>query len=282
MRKKQIDQEKDEVGTNGAAGHMNDALLMESNRIRDRIAKNEKNDVLARYEVAVAIHGLRDAAKYGSNAVTKLAMFLGWSLTTVQDYAKVAATWPDAQNFAELAAEKNKNGIPLTWSHFTLLMREEDTEVRANLMAQALTEGWTVAELEAGRKANKSGQSDNTDTAADSTDGTTEPATANPVVAMVNSVAEKLAAVKATCETGLLKTIAGAPANTLDETLVSLQKTREQVVALHKSTLDSLDTAIAQVEERRNLESKKHRKPAGKHAGKSGAGKADSSEKPAA
>jgi hypothetical protein len=282
MTRKKLNVAEHESNPNGAAGKMNDALLEQANQTRDRIAKIENNDVMGRYAVACDFHTTRDAAKYGANAMQKFAKFVGWSLTTVQDYAKLAATWPDAQKFAKLAAKQNKNGIPLSWSHFVALMREEDAELRADLMAQALKKGWTVAELEAGRKTPTSGPSDNTGTATtDSTAGTAEPVAANPVIAMVSGVAEKLTAVKATCETDLLKTIAAAPAATLDETLTSLQTAREQVVTLHKSTLNSIDVAIAQVEERRKLEAKKKGKPAGK-TDKASASKANPSKKSAA
>ena len=152
MSKKKPEQTEEKNDPNGAAGKMNDALLEQANITRDRIAKIEKNDVMGRYEVACDIHTFRDAAKYGTGAMQKFAKFVGWSLTTVQDYAKLAATWPDAQKFAKLAAKQNKNRIPLSWSHFIALMREEDAELRADLMAKALKKGWTVAELEAGRQ----------------------------------------------------------------------------------------------------------------------------------
>ena len=100
-------------------------------------------------------------------------------------------------------------------------------------------------------------------------------------MAVVNGVAEKLTAVNATCETDLPKTIAAAPADQLDETLTSLKQAREQVVTLHKSTLNSIDMAIAQVEERRKLAGKKKDKPAGK-TDKASTSKANPSKKSAA
>ena len=131
---------------------MNDVLLEQSNKIRDKFGKIEKNNAMDRYDVARDIHELRDVAKYGDNAMQKEAKFLGLGLTTVNDYATVAATWPDAKKFAKLAEKTNCNGIPLTWTHFTVLMREADEERRQNLMTQALKEGWTVDDLEANRK----------------------------------------------------------------------------------------------------------------------------------
>jgi hypothetical protein len=56
-------QVEEQNNPNGAPGHMNDSLLAQSNKIRDLVIKAEANDVMARYEIAVAIRDLRDAAR---------------------------------------------------------------------------------------------------------------------------------------------------------------------------------------------------------------------------
>jgi hypothetical protein len=252
----------------GAAAHMNDAMLQESNEIRDQIAEVEGNDVLGRYKIACRIRGLRDAAKYGSGAIQKFAKFIGWSETTAGDYAALATTWPDAEKFAKLAAKPNKNGIPLSWSHFIELMREENGKRRQSLMTKALNEGWTVAKLAEERKSDPSESSDD-DTAKNPTaeiaGGAKGPTvTLNPVNAVVNGMTEKLVAVKATCDTDLPKTVASVPADRLTDVMVSLQQGREHCAALCKGTMESYDLAIAQVEERLKLVAKQQEKPAGK------------------
>jgi hypothetical protein len=246
---------------NGAAGHMNKALLEQSNKIRDIIAGAEKHDVLARYEAAVAIRELRDAAKYGANAMQKLADFLGWSLTTVNDYARIAEVWPDAKKFATVAEKPNCNGIPLSWTHFTILMREEDVDRRRHLMDQALKRGWTVAELDAQRKpapvgpgAESTARAEDGDEAGDENE--TKPAT--PLMAVVNGMTEKLTQLKTAWESDLPNTIAKAPIEELDDVLKSLKEARKQ----HEEALKSIDMAIVQVEEKQKLGKKKEKKPA--------------------
>ena len=268
MNKKQIDQEKDEAGKNGAAGHMNDALLKKSNEIRDLVGDAEKNDVLARYNIAREIREVRDAAKYGANAMKKLADFLGWSETTTGDYAALAATWSDAEKFATLATKAGKNGIPLSWSHFLELRLEKDGNRRRSLMKRALDEGWTVAKLEQERKSVPPESSDDDTTEnpmaeTESEDGAKRPiTTTNPVKAVVNGMTEKLVAVKAACDTDLPKTVASVPADRLDDVMVSLQQGREQFAALYRTTMESYDLSIEQVEARRKLVAKKQAKPA--------------------
>lgn len=268
MSKKKPDQTEETNDPNGAAGHMNKALLEQSNKIRKIIAGAEKHDVLARYEAAVAIRELRDAAKYGANAMQKLAKFLGWSLTTVNDYARVAEVWPDAKKFAKLAEKPNCNGIPLSWTHFTILMREADADCRQNLMNQALTKGWTVADLEANRTppgGTGVKQPKDAGGAGAGAGVTSKPAT--PLMSVVNGMAEKLTQLKTAWESDLPKTIAKAPVEELDDALASLKQAREQ----HEAAMKSIDMAIAQVEEKQKLATKKQEKTVKKGAKKDAA-----------
>jgi hypothetical protein len=218
MLKKKPDRSEKKDDPNGTAGHMNDALLKKSNEIRDLVAKAEKHDVLARYEAAVSIREVRDTAKYGANAMPKLAKFLGWGLTTVNDYARIAEVWPDAKKFAKLAEKPNCNGIPLSWTHFTLLMREEDVERRRHLLDQALKQGWTVADLVAQRKpapAQPGGEGSRQAEGAGGAGTEDEPKTATPLMSVVNGMTEKLTQLKTAWENDLPKTIAKAPVDEL-------------------------------------------------------------------
>ncbi len=269
MATKKPNQGDEHVKPSGAEGHTNDAALKKFNEIRDLLAEAEHGDVLARYKVACAIREVRDAGTYGAGAMKKLVEVLGKSESWVNDYATLAATWPDADKFAVLAAKKNKKGIPLTWSHFIELMRVEDKDRRQTLMEQSLKEGWSVADLEAKRKtppASPAG-SDTTNDAeigVDTAGSVAAPVPSNTVKAAVNGVKEDLSAAKAKLQEKLPKMIKDAPEDQLDEALASLQEAREQFADLHKTTLESIDLAIAQVEERRKLAAKKKDKPGGK------------------
>jgi hypothetical protein len=233
--------------------------LQKSKKIRDKIGNRTKIDVMGGYEVACDIRELRDAAKYGANAMGQFANFVGWSLTTVNDYATLAETWPNADEFAKIAAKKNKNGIPLTWTHFIVLMREPNEERRQILMRDALNKGWTVAALEKARGEESDGSDSNgrvhTPEAHCTDGGDTRPA--EPLKIMVNDVAEKLTALKTKWEKEILTEIAKVPTDQLETTLSFLQESRKQVAELHKTTLDSIDLAIRQVEESLSLAAKK-------------------------
>ena len=269
MATKKLNQVNEHVTPSGAEGHTNDAALKKFNEIRDDLAAAEHGNALARYKVACGIREVRDAGKYGTGAMTKLAEVLGKSESWLKDYAAVAETWPNAKTFTALAAKKNKNGLPLSWSHFVELMCVETGERRQSLMEQALKGGWSVADLEAERKKTPAapGGNDATDGAAvevDSAGSVAAPAPLNMVKAAVNGVKDDLSAVKAKLQEKLPKMIKDAPEDQLDEALASLHEVREQFAALHKTAQESIDMAIAQVEERRKLAAKKKDKPAGK------------------
>ena len=83
-------------------------------------------------------------------------------------------------------------------------------------------------------------------------------------MSVVNGMTEKLTQLKTAWESDLPKTIAKAPAEDLDNALVSLKQAREQ----HEAALKSIDMAIAQIEEKQKLVAKKRDKPSDKkHTG---------------
>ena len=269
-KSKQVDEY---VRPSRAEGRTNKAMLEKINVIRDRLATVEKNDTVARYEVAVDIHDIRNAGKYGTGAMQKLAEVVGRSESWLNDYARVAEIWPEAEKFAALAAKKNKHGIPLTWSHYIVLTREPDDERREGLMERALTEGWKVDELEAECKKHEapSGQGDEVERAEDDdTAGADSAEPSNMVKAVVDGIKTEFSATQAKLQDKLPKIIQDAPDDQLDEALASLQEAREQFAGMHASTLESFDLAIAQLELRCKLAAKKKGKPAGKTKGKSG------------
>jgi hypothetical protein len=131
---------------------INDALLTECNKIRDLVGAADRNDVAARYQIAVHCRKVRNGEgnkkKYGAGAVDTLAKALGWCRATVHNYANVAKTWRDERKFVALAGKNDKFRKPLTWHHFVLLTKLTDAGRRDKLAEEALTHGWTVRELE--------------------------------------------------------------------------------------------------------------------------------------
>jgi len=73
---------------------MNDALLREFTEIRALAVKADRQDVQARYQIAVHCQNVRvgdgNGGKYGEKAVIKLAQAIGWEKSSIYDYANVA------------------------------------------------------------------------------------------------------------------------------------------------------------------------------------------------
>jgi hypothetical protein len=84
---------------------MGSALLQHFREISRLIAEADRHGLKVRYEIAVHCQEVRNGdgngGKYGAKAVRKLTRALAWSKTAVYDYANVAVTWPDKNNFVE-------------------------------------------------------------------------------------------------------------------------------------------------------------------------------------
>lgn len=109
----------------------------------------EKHDVAARYYVATMVQAVKDAAKFGEGAIDKLEGPSGLDRSSLYRLAAVAETWAPS-DFKKVSAEKAKNGLPLSWSHWEVLAYEvKDGRARNGLMTQALDECLSVRDLRA-------------------------------------------------------------------------------------------------------------------------------------
>lgn len=120
-------------------------------RVRTLLATAERNDILARYEVAVLVKGVKDSAKYGEDAISKMALALRRDRSVLYRYAAVADTWTKAE-FKELVAKSKSDESTLTWSHLELLAAVEDGRVRRALVERSQREAMTLGQLRALRK----------------------------------------------------------------------------------------------------------------------------------
>lgn len=151
MSKKSVKQKGKQPGGGDAVARMNHALQSEYNTIRALAAQADHQDALARHEIALHCHtvceGDGQGGTYGDRAVVRLSKALGWSKSTVYEYAVVAATWPDKQVFAQFAEQEDRYGKPLSWSHIVLLAAVADTGRRNELVKDAIKHGWNVRDL---------------------------------------------------------------------------------------------------------------------------------------
>lgn len=103
------------------------------------------NEITLRYRVGCEVQALKRT--YGDGAVGKLARQLGRARSALYEYASVAAAWPDRKEFVKWAKRKQRDGAPLTFSHFVDLARVSDAAARKHLFEVALTDRLSVRQL---------------------------------------------------------------------------------------------------------------------------------------
>jgi hypothetical protein len=126
------------------------ALEKKVEAIKQLLAEADKQDVAARYKIAIQFHeviaGDGKNKKYGAGAAKRLGNALGWSRSVVYAFDAVAKAW-DQEKFDAMAAKRDKFGKPLSWSHLMVLAAEKDAKRRRDLTSQTLGSGWSVREL---------------------------------------------------------------------------------------------------------------------------------------
>lgn len=229
-----------------AMARMNDALLAEYDEIKGLITKADRQDVDARYKIAVRCSNVREGegngGKYGAGAVAKLTHALGWGKSNIYDYANVARTWPDQTKFVEVFARNDRFDKPLTWSHIVLLATVVDVEHRDKLIDDTLQHGWGVRKLRKKMRTDALGEQDAVPTDAP------QPAAPRALVATVEDCVTQVTALKrnvAAFGTRLVDEIKQADPADLTPALVDrLTKTRQDVTDL----LKEIDGWIEQIQ----------------------------------
>ena len=251
MSKKTNRQGKKPAGGNAAVAHMNDALLEEFSQIKALAIKADRQNVQARYEIAVHCQKVREGdgigGVYGDRAVARLAKALGWGKSNVYGYANVALAWPDKKNIDELAALEDKHGRPLSWTHIVQLATVATAERRDELIADTLKHGWNVRELRKKLQPNAAGSVEE-DSAA-----VPQPKTPRVLDAAVQNYVTQVSALKGNTTTfgeHLVEEINDAdPVDLTDAFVDRLNKARQDLCEL----LKQLDEYIEQVKQRRSV-----------------------------
>jgi hypothetical protein len=138
---------KQRVNDKRRPDQMRPELKEQCDRIRELLANNERDTVLARYQVGAIVAKVKsEDATYGTAAVDQLAKALGLDSTTLYDFAKVADEWEES-GIEDLMGRTGARGLPLTWSHLVELVRVTDRTSRQQLIQEVLKEQMTVRVL---------------------------------------------------------------------------------------------------------------------------------------
>jgi len=246
-------------------------LDAECDRIEKLIVAAEKQDVLARYEIAIGCEKIRKGdgkgRKYGEGAVEALAKSIGWRTDKVYRYAAVARTWPNRKGLEDLLALGSDYGTSLTWSHILLLVRVDDGKEQMKLADETLKNGWSVRELKAAVKkkpAQPAGNSPPTPVTpppdAAPSEAKPEPERPSEMTRAIERLRSEVGSWKdnsAAWAKELPKAITNAQPEDLDEGLKQLRQASRDLDAGYQSYKKKLDTCILQMEERCKLEVRK-------------------------
>jgi len=238
---------------NAAVGRMNAALSKEYAEIKNLIKAVETKDVERRYALARRFADIRAGdgkKKYGTGAVKKLAAALGWSKSSINDYANVAEAWPDKRKFVALVKKTDKFGKPLSWSHFVEIAKADDKKQRAKLVEAALKHGWSVRELKAG----------GTQKAVASTKAPEQPVPSRPLALAATNLVTQFEAANQNTETfgqHLGKQLKEVEAYDLsDELLDQVKQARSNLEQMYKSAVSRLDQCVKALEGKRAADDK--------------------------
>jgi hypothetical protein len=123
----------------------------EVEQARTLLTESNKNDLATRHKLGRIVVGLKkDAARYGSRAVERLADELGQDKSTLYKIAKVAGVFEEAE-ITTLSARASARGVPLSWNHLVLCAPFEKT-ARDMLVEASLKESLSVQGLAARTK----------------------------------------------------------------------------------------------------------------------------------
>ena len=123
------------------------ALIAKCQKIKRLELAATSDECNGRYAIGVEILSVRtDKKTYGTGAVEKIAAALGRDANTLYDYGKVAEVW-DEPKFETQSKKPNKNGVPLSFSHFIVLANVKDAAGRARFLEAALAEALSVSAL---------------------------------------------------------------------------------------------------------------------------------------
>lgn len=121
-------------------------------RIHDKLAgavhKFSNGEARHKHAIGLAVLDVQqDDEKYGKRSVATLAVLLGYDKSTLNDYARVAATWKTARDLQSVLREKNELGASPTFSHLVELTQLTLKSERDRMLARVRRENLTVEQL---------------------------------------------------------------------------------------------------------------------------------------
>jgi hypothetical protein len=135
--------------------------------VRRLLARADLDEVATRYQIGVVVVRVRDkAGRSHERAVKRLATGVNRSVATLYRYAMVVDAWPPSE-FIALCARTNREGEPLSWSHWVELVRM--SRAWRPWLERTLKEAWSARRLAEEITAAQDGVSGDVAEAADTT-----------------------------------------------------------------------------------------------------------------
>ena len=129
------------------ASEENRALLGACSVIRGLLAGVERDEILTRHRVGVALLAIKQRRDtYGTQAVERVAEELGVGTRLLYQHITVAEHWTEVEIRVQVD-KTNRFGQPLSWSHLLALTRIDDANARIALVDDCLGNAWSVHEL---------------------------------------------------------------------------------------------------------------------------------------
>ena len=146
-----------------AMSDMTPALKTVFTEIRDLLAKVDKGNILARWEIGDKVNkALGDGDKYGEQAAEKLAGALSIDVQELYHCRQFVMTYDKAE-VQKILEKTTASGRSITWSHLNGLCRVPKDSLREALLAKVFSNSLTVRELmsEIQKKLGKRGNNTN-------------------------------------------------------------------------------------------------------------------------
>jgi hypothetical protein len=122
--------------------------------IAARLTAAAEEDLRARYDIGWVAHVARYEGD-GATALKQLRDRFALDETALRRYARVSETLSSSE-FKWVVNLRTPRGLPLTWSHLELLQKVRSSPHRRVLATLAARDGWSVRELAARVRAQRS------------------------------------------------------------------------------------------------------------------------------
>ena len=133
--------------------HIEDALQAKIDQINQLIQSDNRNIIMARYELGLLVQEIYDDTtdqggdrRYGDKAMQKLCIAIPWCRSLL--YETLLLVQHMSREEAErLSTLHTKSGQPIFWTHVRILSGVTNPKSRNELLEHTLQEDWTCEEL---------------------------------------------------------------------------------------------------------------------------------------